>query len=128
MSTKFLELADGVIIEIGGAQDVREEMHTSTAELVDTTMNMVTQKLRKILTPIANSFHSLYDAVDVPVEIESAEVELGVSFSAEGNVFVAKSKAEGTMKVTVTFKPSARPQAPPAPVVLPGAPAAPAQP
>lgn len=124
MSTKYLELADGVIIEIGGAQDVREEMHTSTAELIDTTMDMVSQRLRKILAPIANSFHSLYDSMDVPIEVESAEVELGLSFSAEGNIFVAKSKAEGTMKVTVSFKPKRSEQEPASQNALPGEPAA----
>jgi hypothetical protein len=105
MATRFLELRDGVIIEIGAPADVREEMHTSTAERVDTTMEMVGSMLSRILAPIGDAFKGLHDTLNVPVAVDAAEVELGVSFSAEGNLFVAKSKAEGTMKVKVSFKP-----------------------
>jgi hypothetical protein len=45
-----------------------------------------------------------YDALNVPIAVETAEVELGLSFSAEGQIFIAKSKAEGTLKIKVVFK------------------------
>jgi hypothetical protein len=109
MATKFLELKDGVIVEIGGPSDIREEMHTSTAERVDTTMDMVGSMVSRILRPIGDAFRGLYDTLDVPIALEAAEVELGLSFSAEGSLFVAKSKAEGNLKVKVTFKPVKQP-------------------
>lgn len=81
-------------------------MHTSNAEQVDTTMEMVGSMLTKILRPIGDAFKGLQEALDSPVLVDGAEVTLGLSFSAEGNLFVAKSKAEGTLNVKVTFKPS----------------------
>jgi hypothetical protein len=105
MATRFLELKDGVIIEIDGPEGVRQEMHTSTAERVDTTMEMVGTMLSRILSPIGEAFKGLHEALDVPIAVDTAEVELGVSFSAEGNLFVTKSKGEGTLKVKVAFKP-----------------------
>jgi hypothetical protein len=105
MANKFLELGDGVIVEIGAPSEQREEMHTASAERVDTTMEMVGNMLGKIVRPIGESFAHLHQALQVPIEVSGAEVEMGLSFSAEGNLFVAKSKAEGNLKVKITFKP-----------------------
>jgi hypothetical protein len=104
MTTKFLELDDDVLVEIAAPAELRDEMHSSTAEHVSTTMEMVAAKIGDIVRPLGDSFTHLYDALDVPVAVDSAEVELGVSFSAEGQVFIAKAKAEGTLKVKVVFK------------------------
>lgn len=105
MGTKFLELKDGVIIQIDSPTDVKKEMHTSTAEQVDTTMEMVGTMVSRILRPIGDAFRGLHETLGVPIAVATAEVELGLSFSAEGNLFVAKSKAEGTLNVKVAFKP-----------------------
>jgi hypothetical protein len=104
MPTQFLELKDGIFVEIGSPMDRRQEMHASTAEQVDTTMEIVGRTLSRILRPLGEAFGGLYEALDVPVAIESAEIELGLSFSAEGSLFVAKSKAEGNLNVKVKFK------------------------
>ena len=104
MSTVFLELGDGVLVEIGPPSGPRTEMHTSTAEQVNTTMRMVASKAGDIVRPLAATFGQLNDALDVPVVVDTAEVELGLSFSAEGQIFIAKSKAEGTLKIKVVFK------------------------
>lgn len=106
MSNKFLVLGNDVIVEIGGPLDARTEMHTSTAEKVATTFKAVADTLEKIIEPIANSFRGLATELNQPVEIGSAEIEIGISFSAEGNVFVAKSKAEGTLSIKILLTPS----------------------
>jgi hypothetical protein len=104
MATKFLELKDGVIVEIGAPSDSREEMHTSTAERVDTTMEMVGSMLSRILAPIGDAFRGVREVANTPIAITTAEVELGLSFSAEGNLFVTKTGVEGTLKINVTFR------------------------
>ena len=112
MATKFLEFKDGVIVEIGGPSDVRKQMHTASADQIDTTMDIVGTMLSRILVPIRNSFAGLQESLNVPVAVDSADVELGLSFSAEGNLFVTKSKAEGALKVKITFKPISKQKAP----------------
>lgn len=119
MTAKFLELDKGVIVEIGGPLDERSEMHTATAEKVDTTLAMVGSMLGRILEPIGKAIHGMKEALDTPVAVESAEVEIGVSFSAEGNLFIAKTTAEGNLTVKVTFKSIAEPAK--APVIVGGA-------
>jgi hypothetical protein len=104
MATKFLELGDGIFVEIAAPEELREEMHTSTAERVSTTMRSVASMVKDVVRPLADSFTNLYEALDVPIAVDAAEVELGVSFSAEGQIFVAKTKGEGTLKLKVVFK------------------------
>jgi hypothetical protein len=105
VGTKFLALQGGVIVEIDDPDSDRVEMHAATAEQVDTTVEMVGSMLGRILQPIGDAFADLSQALNVPVAVSSAEVELGVSFSAEGNLFIAKSKGEATLKVKVSFRP-----------------------
>jgi len=52
MATKFLELKDGIIVEIGAPDALREEMHTSMAEQVDTTMKRVASMVGDIVRPL----------------------------------------------------------------------------
>jgi hypothetical protein len=105
VATTYLQFRDDIIVEIGSPSDGKREMHAANAEQVDTTMEMVGQMLSRILAPIGDAFKHLHDVLDVPIAVEGAEVEIGLAFSAEGNIFVAKSKAEGTLGVKVTFKP-----------------------
>lgn len=106
MATKFLEFKDGVIVEIGSPADQREEMHTADADRVDTTMTMVASMLDRILRPIGEAFTGFREALDVPIAVKEAEVALGLSFSAEGNLFVTKATTEGTLQIKVTFTPT----------------------
>jgi Trypsin-co-occurring domain 1 len=106
MSTQFLRLSDGIIIQIDGPPEYRQEMHTSTAEQVGTNMQKAADTVGRILKPLAETLGGVYNTLNAPVALDAAEIELGLSFSAEGNLFVASSKAEGTLKVKMTFKPS----------------------
>jgi len=45
------------------------------------------------------------ETLDVPIKVSDAEVELGLSFSMEGNLYVAKAKTEGTLSVKIKFDP-----------------------
>lgn len=105
MATQFLQLSDGIIVQIEAPPEARREMHASSAELVGTSMQMAAATVGRVLRPIAEAISGLYTTLNVPVAVDAAEIELGLSFSAEGKLFVASSKAEGALKVKVSFKP-----------------------
>jgi len=93
MATKFLETQGRHHRRNRAPDALREEMHTSMAEQVDTTMKRVASMVGDIVRPLGDSFSHLYDSLHAAIAVDSAEVELGVSFSAEGRFFIAKSKA-----------------------------------
>lgn len=105
MGTSYLELADGIIVEIGSPGEKRKEMHSGDLERVDSTFEMVGNIVEKIARPIGESFRNMQTALAIPIEVEKAEIELGISFAAEGTIFVAKSKAEGSLNIKIIFRP-----------------------
>ena len=53
------------------------------------------------LQPMINACNIL----NQDIVMEKAEVEMGIGFSAEGNIFVAKGSANANLKVKLVLKP-----------------------
>jgi hypothetical protein len=104
VGSRYIELHGGVIVEVGSPGEGRQEMHNATLERVESSLEIVGGLIEKIVTPIRKAFIDLKQAADVPIEVASAEVQLGLSFSAEGNVFVTKAKAEGSLNLKIIFQ------------------------
>lgn len=119
MASRYIELRDKIIVEVGSPGEKRQEMHGADLERVDATMELVGDLIEKIARPIGQSFRDMRTALDVPIEVGSAELEIGVSFSAEGNLFVAKATTEGSLKLTIVFRPVKDSEVPGAPTKSP---------
>jgi Trypsin-co-occurring domain 1 len=110
MQSRYIELGDGIIVEVGSPGGAREEMHSASMDRVDSTMEMVGNITEKIVRTIGESFQNMNSALDVPIEVQKAELAIGLSFSAEGSIFVAKTKAEGSIDVKIVFTTIKAPQ------------------
>jgi hypothetical protein len=55
----------------------------------------------KTCKPIINAWKELSEEI----YIEKAEVELGLSFEGEGNIYITKSKAGANLTVKIILKP-----------------------
>ena len=105
MATKLLTFNEGVVVEVGVQRDDNQEMSTSAAERLGRSFDSVGLLIQQVVKPIKDAFVHLHDDLAIPVKIDSAEVELGLSFSAEGNIFVTKATGEASLKITLKFKP-----------------------
>jgi hypothetical protein len=103
MPSRYIELRDNIIVEVGSPGETRQEMSGSNIERVDASIETLGDILSRITRPIRASFADMGTALDVPIEVESAEVEVGLSLSAEGGWFVAKVTAEASIGVKVVF-------------------------
>jgi len=104
MATKLLKFNDGVLVEVGVQRDQAQEMSVNAAERLKMNFEAACGLLRQIATPIKGAFANLADELKTPIKIETAEVELGLSFSAEGNLFVTKATGEASLKIKLVFK------------------------
>jgi hypothetical protein len=104
MATKLIEFDGGILVEVGVERDHEQEMSATEAERLGKRFEVATEFLKKVAAPIQEAFVQFYKQSQAPVRINSAEVELGLSFSTEGNLFVAKGSAEAALKVTLAFK------------------------
>ena len=105
MPSRYIELKDNIVVEIGSPGEPRTEMSGSPLDRVDTKIEEVGKIIEKVARTIGDSFEGLHDALDIPIAVEKAEVEIGLSFSAEGTVFITKAKTEGSLSIKISFKP-----------------------
>jgi len=103
MAKKLIELDNGLIMEVEIPQNDIEMISSSgdMVEKVDQSIGAVESVLIKSIEPIAKAYKTL----NQDMILEKAEVEIGIGFSAEGNVFVASGKASVNLKVKLVLSP-----------------------
>lgn len=101
MATKLIELEDGTLVEVDIQGEQIQQISGGIAEKVCSTFDSIRPLLVKTCRPIASAWEEL----NKEMNIEQAEVEIGVSFEGEGNLYVTKSKAGANLTITLTLKP-----------------------
>ena len=103
MSKKLIELANGLLMEVDVPQSEIEMISggSDMVEKVNKSMDTVKEMLIKSVEPITQA----YEVLNQDVVLEKAEVEIGIGFSAEGNIFIAKGNASANLKVKLVLSP-----------------------
>ncbi|SFV66583.1 hypothetical protein MNB_SV-12-1714 [hydrothermal vent metagenome] len=103
MSKKLIELDNGLLMEVEIPQNEIEMIssNSDTVERVDQSISAVESVLIKSVEPITKAYKTL----NQDMILEKAEVEIGIGFSAEGNIFVASGKASANLKVKLVLSP-----------------------
>ncbi|NER37242.1 MAG: hypothetical protein F6J93_25295 [Oscillatoria sp. SIO1A7] len=102
MATQLIKLEDGTLVEVEVSPSEAEHISGgSRAKKVSATFD----KILPILTNVCRPINAAWKEISKEMEIEQAEIELGLSFEGEGNLFVTKSKAGGNLKVKLIVKP-----------------------
>ena len=104
MSKKLIELENGLLMEVEIPQSEIEMISGGSDDIinrVESSMGTIENILVKSVEPIAN----VYNALQQEIILEKAEVEIGIGFSAEGNIFVAKGNANANLKVKLVLSP-----------------------
>jgi len=102
MATRLIKLADGTLVEVEThPDDVRQIAASDAAKKVDETIDKIHPILVRTCRPIIAAWTELSQEMD----IDHAQVELGLSFETEGNVYVVRGTASANVVVTLTLKP-----------------------
>lgn len=101
MNTKLIQLEDGTLVEVEVQEGQVQEISGSFADRVNSTFDNVKPILLKTCRPIAAAWRE----INQEMHIEQAEVELGLSFEGEGNLYVTKTKAGANLTVKLVLKP-----------------------
>lgn len=100
MSGKLIELIDGTLVEVEYPTDQVQAISGKFAEKVDASLDKILPILTKTCRPISIA----WDELNKNYNIEKTEIELGLAFEAEGNIFITKSKAQANITVKFTIK------------------------
>lgn len=101
MATTLIETDDGLLIEVEVPGEQIQPVSGGAASRVNAVLGSITPILMKTITPISRAWNEL----NRDMTIEKAEIELGLGFEIEGNVYLAKSKASSNLTVKLTLKP-----------------------
>lgn len=100
MTTKLIKLNDGTLVEVESKPDESQMISSSIAEKVDSSIEKIQPLLIKACTPVVAAWKELSSLAN----IEQAEIELGLTFEGEGNIYIAKGKVGANLTVKLTLK------------------------
>jgi hypothetical protein len=100
MASKLIKLEDGTLVEVEVVGDEVQQISGGLAEKVDATIDKMKPVLLKTCQPIVAALKDLREDVD----LEQIEVEVGLSFDVEGNIYITKAKFGANVLVRMTLK------------------------
>lgn len=101
MASKLIQLEDGTLIEVEVPGDQVEEISGGYAKKVEASLD----KIRPLLRSICRPFTETWKELNKEVRIEQAEVEIGLNFEGEGNLYITKAKTGANITVKLVMKP-----------------------
>ena len=104
MATKLIELEDGILVEVETTEDEVKPISGGLAQKVDKTVDKIKPIMLKLCRPIIETWKEL----NKEGSIDEIEVQLGLSFEGEGNLYVTKTKAGANLSVKFVLKPQER--------------------
>jgi len=104
VATKLIELEDGTLVEVEVSEDQIQQISGGFADKVSSTFD----KVRPILLNVCRPITEVWSELNKEMQVEQAEVQLGLNFEGEGNLYITKSKAGANLTVKLVLKPKAR--------------------
>lgn len=100
MGTKLIKLEDGTLVEVETPENEAQQIAGGLAEKVDAAFSKIKPVLLKVCQPVASAVKELRDEVD----LEAVEIEVGLSFEGEGNIYITKTKLGANVVIRMTLK------------------------
>lgn len=100
MGTRLIKLEDGTLVEVEVPDNEVQQISGSLADKVDATFSKITPILLKVCHPVASAVKDIRSEID----LEQVEVELGLSFEAEGNIYITKANLGANVIIRMTLK------------------------
>jgi hypothetical protein len=100
MATKLIRLSDDILVEVEAKEGEGQQISGGIAKKVNATFSEIKDVLLKTCRPIVDALKEVRDEV----ELEQVEVEVGLSFEAGGDIYVAKATLGANVLVRMTLK------------------------
>jgi len=102
VASKLIQLEDGALVEVEAPENKAQPISGGMADKIkDATIERIKPIILKVCKPLSEVWKEL----NKDMYIEQAEVELGLGFEAEGNLYITKAKGNANLVVKLTLKP-----------------------
>lgn len=102
MATKLIRLGDGTLVEV---QALPGEVEQIAGGRAAREVNATFEKIKPTLLQVCKPITEVWKELNQDVKMSSAEIEIGLSFAIEGDVYIAKAKSDANLKVKLILKP-----------------------
>ncbi|NEO88659.1 MAG: hypothetical protein F6J87_31185 [Spirulina sp. SIO3F2] len=101
MATKLIRLEDNTLVEIEVSEGETRQISGGFADKVKASINQVDELIITTCRPVISAWKEL----NKEMYIDQAEVEIGLAFEGEGNLYITKSKASANLTFKLVLKP-----------------------
>jgi Trypsin-co-occurring domain 1 len=101
MSSKLIQLQDEVFVEVEVPAVEGQQLSGSFADKVNANID----KIKPILISVVKPISATWNEINQTMFVEQAEVELGLSFDMEGNLYITKAAIAANLAVRLVLKP-----------------------
>lgn len=95
--TDLIQYPNGVFVEVSQPKDRTVAASSAVAAKVTHNIESTIKAVEPLLRPLQETLGKLMSEQ----QVTSAELKLGLSFTAEGNIFVTKATGEANLEVTL---------------------------
>jgi len=106
MASKLIKLMDGTLVEVEVSEKEAKEINGGAADQV---ADVAMDRIKPIIIAVCKPLVEVWEELNKDMAIEQAEIELGIGFEAEGNLYITKAKGNANLTVTLTLKPKPSP-------------------
>ena len=106
MATQLIQLKNGMLVETetAGAAEITRGGQQIAGGVSKLGVSF-DEKVKPLLLQICEPLAEVWQELNQKMRVEQAEVEIGLSFEGEGNLFVTKAKTGANFTVKLTLKP-----------------------
>jgi len=101
MATRLIRLDDGILVEVIASEDDVQQVSSKQADKVQQSI----EQIKPLIIKAAKTVLSAIKDLGKEASIEQVEVELGLGFEGEGNVYIATVKGQANLNVKLTLVP-----------------------
>jgi hypothetical protein len=89
MPYKLIELEDGTLVEVEASEAEAREI----------------EKIRPLLLRVTKPLVEVWRELNKDLEVQQADVEIGLGFEGEGNLFITKAKGSANLTIRLKLAP-----------------------
>ena len=100
MISTLIMLEDDTLVQVEATGNEAQQSSGGVAERVDATLDKIKPTLLRVCRPVIEAMKKLREDID----LEQVEIEVGLSFDIEGNLYLAKTTFGTNVLVRMTLK------------------------
>jgi len=103
MASKLISLEDGTLVEVEVSENKAKEISGGAGEKLQ---GAAIDKIKPIILNACRPIAEVWKELNKDMHIEQADLELGLGFEAEGNLYITKAKGNANLVVKLTLRPT----------------------